>query len=218
MHSRYIPSARTATGVSARGCSHKQPNVHAHAARAPHRRSDRRSCCPLQNRGPTVPRLLLKSSHRLRAPRSAFVSYPLVRRRRTNVGKSFKINRLVGRVGRDEGGDVRDGTSQDESMHVVGTLVGVDGLEVHNVADNVVLVRNSVAAEHVARVAGDLQRLATRIALDHRDHLGSVLLLLHKRAHPVARLHAEGDLGRHVGHLFLGELVRCQRRAELLAV
>ena len=51
------------------------------------------------------------------------------------------------------------------------TLVGVDGLQVHDVADDVVLVRDAVAAQHVAGVAGDVQRLAARVALDQRDHL-----------------------------------------------
>ena len=51
------------------------------------------------------------------------------------------------------------------------TFVRVDGLEVHAVSDDVVLVADAVAAEHVAALAGDVERFAARVALDERDHL-----------------------------------------------
>ena len=51
------------------------------------------------------------------------------------------------------------------------TFVRVDGLEVHAVPDDVVLVADAVSAQHVAALAGDLERLAARVALDERDHL-----------------------------------------------
>uniref|UniRef100_A0A8U7NYB1 Uncharacterized protein n=1 Tax=Corvus moneduloides TaxID=1196302 RepID=A0A8U7NYB1_CORMO len=52
------------------------------------------------------------------------------------------------------------------------TLVGVDGLEVHEVPDDVELVADPVAPQHVPRVPRDAQRLPARVPLQHRHHLG----------------------------------------------
>ena len=46
------------------------------------------------------------------------------------------------------------------AAHVVRPLVRVDRLEVHRVPDHVVLVRDAVAAEHVAARARNLERLS----------------------------------------------------------
>src|SRR3546814_4011620 len=48
--------------------------------------------------------------------------------------------------------------SQDEGVDVVGALVGVHRLEVHDVAAHVELVADPVAAMHVAGLAGDVER------------------------------------------------------------
>ena len=56
------------------------------------------------------------------------------------------------------------------------TFVSVHGLEVHGVSDDVVLVRDAVAAERVAANARNVERFAAVVALDERNHLrcGSV--------------------------------------------
>ena len=59
------------------------------------------------------------------------------------------------------------------------TFVRVDGLEVHRVTDDVVLVADPVRAEHVASDARDVQRLATVVSLDQRDHLRSAAIGRH---------------------------------------
>ena len=107
---------------------------------------------------------------------------------------------------------------QDQGVDVVGALVGVDRLEIQDVADHVVLVRDAVAAVHVAGGARDLQRLAAAVALDQRDHLRRRAALVHEPADPQAGLQAERDLGLHVGELLLDQLVGGQRPAELLAL
>ena len=56
-------------------------------------------------------------------------------------------------------------------MNVVRSFVRIDSLQVHDVSDNVVLVRDTVAAEHIAALTGNVQRFAARIALQQRDHL-----------------------------------------------
>src|SRR5471032_3453164 len=65
-----------------------------------------------------------------------------------------------------EGLDAGDGAAEDQRMDVVRALVGVDRLEVHGVADHVILVGDTVAAVHVARDAGDIERLAAIVELD----------------------------------------------------
>ncbi len=103
-------------------------------------------------------------------------------------------------------------------MDVVGALVGVDRFQVHHVADDVVLVANPVAAVHVARLPGDLERLAAGIALHQRDHLRGLPAVVHQPAQLQRALQAERDLGLHVGQLLLDQLGLGERLAELLAV
>src|SRR5882672_9694200 len=55
--------------------------------------------------------------------------------------------------------DSRLRASEDQRMHVMRALVGVDRLEVHHVTDDVELVVDAVAAMHVAGGTGDVQRL-----------------------------------------------------------
>ncbi len=45
-------------------------------------------------------------------------------------------------------------------MHVVRALVGVHHLEVDHVARDAELIRDAIAAQHVAGGAGDVERLA----------------------------------------------------------
>jgi hypothetical protein len=104
------------------------------------------------------------------------------------------------------------------AVDVVRALVGVDGLEIEHVPDHVELVDDPVAAVHVARHPGDLERLAARVALhDRRDLRRRLAVVLHapRRRQP---LQSERDLGLHVGELLLDQLVRGERTAELLAV
>ena len=67
--------------------------------------------------------------------------------------------------------DSGDGPAEDEGVDVVGTFVGIDRFQVHDVADDVVFVRDAVASEHVAALARNFQRFAARVALQQRDHL-----------------------------------------------
>ena len=62
--------------------------------------------------------------------------------------------------------------AQNQSMHVVRALIGVDGFQVDHVPNDVVFVVNAIAAMHVTRHAGDIQSFAATVALDQADHLG----------------------------------------------
>src|SRR5216684_7405131 len=117
-----------------------------------------------------------------------------------------------------ECGDARLGTPQDQGMDVVSALIGVDRLEVHHVADHVVLVRDAVAAMHVAGGAGDVERLAAIVALQDRDHFGGVAARILEPPEAQARVQTKGDFGLHVDELLLDQLVGGERAAELPAL
>ena len=67
-------------------------------------------------------------------------------------------------------------------MHIMRALVGIHRLEVHHVAHDVIFLGNAVAAMHVARGTGDVQCLATAVALDQRDVLRWAVALVEKAA------------------------------------
>src|SRR5207248_4268102 len=114
--------------------------------------------------------------------------------------------------------DPGDRTPEDQRVDVVRAFVGVDHLEVDDVADHAELVRDAVAAEHVARGARDVERLAAGVALHDRGDLDRRGAFVLHAPEAQDTLQAERDLGLHVGELFLDELVRGERPAELLAV
>ena len=103
-------------------------------------------------------------------------------------------------------------------MDVVRAFVGVHDLEVYEVAGHAEFVGDAVAAHHVARHAGNVERLAARIALEDRCDLDRRAALVLHAAESQARLQADGNLGEHVGEFFLDQLVGCEGPAELLPV
>jgi len=86
------------------------------------------------------------------------------------------------------------------------------------VAHHAELVRDPVAAQHVARETRDLQRLAAGVALHDRGDLGRIGAFVLHAAEAQHALQPQADLGLHVGELFLDQLVCGERPAELLAV
>ena len=52
-------------------------------------------------------------------------------------------------------------------MDVMSAFVRVDRFEIHHMANDVKLIRDAVAAVHVAGGAGDVERLAAIVALEH---------------------------------------------------
>src|SRR3954452_11304063 len=110
------------------------------------------------------------------------------------------------------------GAAEDQRVDVVRALVSVDGLQIDQMADDVELVVDAVAAVHVAGEAGDIERLAAIVALEHRDRFGWAAILVLEPAEPEAGVQTERDLGLHVDELFLDQLVGGERAAELLAI
>jgi len=60
-----------------------------------------------------------------------------------------------------------DRTAKDQGMDVVGAFIGVHGLQVRHHAHDVVLVNDTVATKHVTSNSGNVEGLATIVALDH---------------------------------------------------
>lgn len=62
--------------------------------------------------------------------------------------------------------DARLGTAQYQRVNIVRALVGVHCFEIHHMADDMVFVRDTIAAVDVACGPGDVQRLSTIVALE----------------------------------------------------
>src|SRR5215813_13542948 len=103
-------------------------------------------------------------------------------------------------------------------MHVVRAFVGVDSLKVREVAHDVILDLDAVAAMHVACSPRDVECLAAVVALDDGYDLGRCLARIEQSSGPQGALQAERDLGLHVGELLLDELSGGKRPTELFAV
>ena len=84
--------------------------------------------------------------------------------------------------------------------------------------DDVVLVADPVAAEHVAALPRDGERLAAVVPLQDGDHLGDELALLLEAAQLQAGVQAQADLRHRVRQLLLDQLIGAERAAELLPV
>src|SRR3954470_23131090 len=90
--------------------------------------------------------------------------------RRTRARRDARSSRCGGTatsgIERGEPGDI---LPDDERMDVVRALVRVDGLEVQHVPAALILVRDPVRAEDVARIASDVSRHRDARALRERD-------------------------------------------------
>src|SRR3546814_228318 len=120
--------------------------------------------------------------------------------------------------GSGKGADAGDGTAENQRMDVVRALIGVHRLEVHRMADHMIIGRNPVAAVHIARDAGDIERLAAIVSLQKADRIGDEPSLVDQPPDAQRRLQAKRDFGEHIGELQLHDLVRRERASELLAL
>ena len=101
-------------------------------------------------------------------------------------------------------------------MNIVGALVCVHRLQVHDVSDHVVLVADPVASQHVPALTCDRQGLAAVVPLQQGDHLGHHLALLLETAELEAGMEAEGDFRHCVRQFLLDQLVSSQRPSKLV--
>ena len=92
-------------------------------------------------------------------------------------------------------------------MDVVSAFISVDGFQIHEMANDVEFIVNTVAAVHVPGQARDVQRLAGGIALNHGDVFRRAVAFIQQAAHPQAGLKADSDFRLHVGQFFLDQLI-----------
>src|SRR5699024_2988247 len=109
-------------------------------------------------------------------------------------------------------------TSQNQRMHILRAFVGVDGLQVHDVADDVIFVADAVAAMHVPSHARDVESLAAVVAFDQGNPLRCPVTVVKQPGDAQAGLQAQRNLRLHVGQFFLHQLCSRQRPAELVAL
>ena len=86
------------------------------------------------------------------------------------------------------------------------SFVGVYGFQIGGVADDMEVSRDAVAPVHIARHAGDVERLTAIVALEERNEIGLDDAVLDPAANAKRRLQAEADFGHHIGKLHLHEL------------
>src|SRR5690554_2815675 len=98
-------------------------------------------------------------------------------------------------------------TAQNQGVDVVGAFVGVNRFQVHNVADNVVFISDTVATVHIAGYAGDVQGLATVVTLQKGNGIRGGNASIHHAAQLQHRLQSKGDFSLHVYQLLLDQLV-----------
>merc|ERR1719370_2343218 len=112
--------------------------------------------------------------------------------------------------------DTSDTSAKNQGMNIMGALVRVHRLQVHDVPDHMVLVANPVPSQHVPALTCDRQGLAAVVPLQQGDHLRHHLALLLETAKLEAGVEAEGDFRHCVRQLLLDQLVCCQRPSELV--
>src|SRR5258708_21554276 len=82
-----------------------------------------------------------------------------------------------------ESGNAGDGAAQDESMNVMRTFIGIDGLEVCRVAHHMKFGADAITSMHVPRHARDLERPSAIIPFDEADRLRENQALIKVAAH-----------------------------------
>jgi hypothetical protein len=133
-----------------------------------------------------------------------------------NINGDGCVNNQVCLIGKRR--NAGDGAAQNQGVNIVRAFIGIDHLQVHQVASRPKLVADAIAAHHVARHASYIQGLTARIAFQYgRDFHRRRAFVFHATQTQTG-LQAKCDLGLHIGHFFLNELIGGQRPAELLSV
>ena len=101
-------------------------------------------------------------------------------------------------------------------MDVVGSLIGFDGFQIHEVAHDGVVVSDTVGAKDVAGHAGALDCHGDVVLLGHGDVLKGDFALILEAADLEGEQLGFGDLSDHPGEFLLDELVAGDRLAAKL--
>src|SRR5262245_20734016 len=115
----------------------------------------------------------------------------------------------------DEGAEPGDRLADDQVLHLVRALVGVERLGIREEARNVVVGDNAVAAEHLSRPGDRLTRLGRRERLRKRRLLVRQLAFVRELGCANRHALAGGDVGEHLRKEVLNQLERGDRLSEL---
>src|SRR5216683_6325962 len=118
----------------------------------------------------------------------------------------------------DESTEPRDRPADDQVLHLVGALVGVEGLGIGKEAGSVVVGDDAVAAEQLAPPGDRLAHPARAECLRERCVLVSQLAVVVQLRQPRHQALAGGDVAEHLGQQVLNQLERRDRLAELQAI
>ena len=108
--------------------------------------------------------------------------------------------------------------AQDQGVHIMRALIGIHRFQIQHMADHGIGIGHAIGAQHVARFAGDRQRLAAIVALHQRDQGRRGGAVIHHAPQPERAVQPQRDFGLHVGQLLLHQLGGGQGPAELLAL
>jgi hypothetical protein len=111
-----------------------------------------------------------------------------------------------------------DCASQNQSVNIMCALISVHGLQISQMPNNVVLVDDTIASEHVSCIASNGQSLATVVPFHNRDHLGGKLTSILELGDAMDALQAKSNFSQHVCHLELDKLHLGKGLTELLAL
>ena len=134
--------------------------VHPNTARYRLGKIEERTGCDLRHVADVLDLLIALRVH---GEGSSSGCVPIGAVRRRGFGRAPGADENSPRLG--EGADAGDVAADDQRLHRLGALVGVDDLDVAHVADDVVLEQDAVAAEQVARLGDHLARLARVVEL-----------------------------------------------------
>ena len=91
-------------------------------------------------------------------------------------------------------------------MNIMGPFIGVDGLQITDMAHDVEFVRNPVTAMDVARSPRHVERLAAIIPLNEGHQLGRASIRIHQPPRAKRRIEAKCNFRLHIGKFHLYKL------------
>lgn len=71
-------------------------------------------------------------------------------------------------------------------IHISLTFVSVDGFQVQDVTNDVILVCNAISSQHVSGLSSDIEGFTARVPLEHRYHLWSRSVNIDQRVKTVS--------------------------------
>lgn len=71
-------------------------------------------------------------------------------------------------------------------IHISLTFVSVDGFEVQDVTNDVILVCDAISSQHISGLSSDIEGFTARVPLQHRYHLWSRSVNVDQRVNPVS--------------------------------